>query len=549
MESPGTATISEVANSFRTRALSPVELLEHHVERIERLNPVLNAFLTLTVEQARVEAVAAESRLREGSASELTGVPIGHKDIYLTKGVRTTAGSRALDHHVPEEDAAVVERLAAAGAVSLGKTHCHELACGAMEGYGVTRNPWDVGRAAGGSSSGSAAAVAAGLVLAATASDTGGSVRVPAAFTGTVGFKPTFGRVSRHGIFPISYTLDHPAVLARCVADAELVYRELAFYDAKDRLTSLSDEEAALSEPDRQGFGTVRVGLPHELFASGVMPEVSAALLKAASCLEEQGAVLVPVQVEGFESVAPVHTVVWLAEAASRLRRLLLDQREPVGSVVRKRLLPGLLLSTADYFVAMHERERLRESMERLFHSVDVLLLPAAPFTAHLIDDVTSARSDVSRFNRLANLTGEPAVALPCGFGEAGLPIGMQLMAGRWQESLLLRVARCYEQANGWWRATPKVVANTVGDGREEAYLSQLTSNQAPTSVPVALAGEAGEATIDWVRTRATAAGLDLTEPGLWEMSAQFHRTRVALDAMHARSDAPFSTSAQDFVF
>lgn len=549
MDFSGTATISGLARSLRAGSLSPVELLEHRIERIERLNPVLNAFLTLTIERARAEAARAEARLRDGSADVLTGIPIGHKDIYFTKGVRTTAGCRALDDHVPREDAAVVERLAAAGAVSLGKTHCHELACGAMEGYGVTRNPWDVARAAGGSSSGSAAAVAGDLVLAATASDTGGSVRVPAAFTGTVGFKPTFGRVSRHGIFPISYTLDHPAVLARCVEDVELVYRELVFPDARDRLTSLGGHGSTRPEPDRQDIGSIRIGVPHELLASGVVPEVSEALLRAARCLEDQGAVLVPVQVESFDSVAPVHTVVWLAEAASRLRGLLLDRRARVGSVVRRRLLPGLLLSADDYFVAMHQRERLRESMERLFLSVDVLLLPAAPFTAHLIDDVVSARSDVSRFNRLANLTGEPAVALPCGFSAAGLPIGMQLMSGRWREGLLLRVARSYEHATEWSRATPTIATGAESDGREEAYLSQLTGDQAPDSLPPTLVGEAGEATIDWVRARAAAAGLDLTESGLWDLSAQFHRTRLALDAMHALVDRSGSTAAQEFLF
>lgn len=548
MDLSGTTTISRLADSFRARSLSPVELLEHRIERIERLNPVLNAFLTPTFEQARAEAAAAEARLRDGSAGDLTGIPIAHKDIYFTKGVRTTAGCRALDDHVPREDAAVVERLAAAGAVSLGKTHCHELASGAMEGYGVTRNPWDVRRAAGGSSSGSAAAVAAGLVVAATASDTGGSVRVPAAFTGTVGFKPTFGRVSRHGIFPISYTLDHPAVLTRCAEDAELVYRELVFPDARDRLTSLGGHDPVASDPGRQDVRSVRIGVPHELLADGVAPEVSEALLRAAGRLEELGAVLIPVQVESFESVAPVHTVVWLAEAASRLRGLLLDQRARVGSVVRRRLVPGLLLSADDYFVAMHQRERLRESMERLFLSVDVLLLPAAPFTAHLIDDVASARSDVSRFNRLANLTGEPAVALPCGFSESGLPIGMQLMAGRWRESLLLRVAGSYESATEWSRATPTIAAGVADDGREEAYLTQLTGNPAPSVRPPALAGEAGEATIDWVRDRARATGWDLTESSLWEVSAQFHRTRLALDAMRAAVDGPGSTAAQDFL-
>jgi len=541
-----------LANALKSRALSPVELLEDHIARIERLNPVLNAFLTLTFEQARSSAAAAEAAIMRGEElSPLHGIPIAHKDIYFTKGVRTTAGSLALDQHVPGSDAAVVERLAAVGAISLGKTHCHELACGAMEGYGVTRNPWDPARAAGGSSSGSAAAVAGRLAVAATASDTGGSVRVPAAFTGTVGLKPTFGRISRHGMFPISYSLDHPAILTNSVEDAELVFRELAGPDARDRSTLMRSVEDLVGADVR---GTpIRVGLPGDLLRSGVASDVAAALAVAARRFEDIGAVTVEVELEGFDLVAPVHAVVWLAEAASRLRELLVGEGTRVGSVVRRRLRPGFLLSASDYFVAMHQRERLREGMARVFASVDVLLLPTAPFPAHLIDDVVSARSDVSRFNRLANLTGQPALAMPCGLSAAGLPLGLQLVAGHGREGLLLGVARAVEQATDWHRARPAALSTAelalaVADGRAEAYLDQLTAGAPPAGLPAVLDSPEGRVTLDWVRLRAAAADLPLTEPELVETGAQFHGTRLALDGMHKAVDGPGSTATQDFL-
>ena len=544
---PATATITQLAGALRSRSLSASELLEHHLQRIERLEPVLNAFLTLTTEQARAAAAEADARLHADAGSgPLLGIPIGHKDIYATSGVRTSVGCRALDDHVPDFDAAVVERLAEAGTVSVGKTHCHELASGAMEGYGVTRNPWDVSRAAGGSSSGSAAAVAAGLVVAATASDTGGSVRVPAAFTGTVGFKPTFGRVSRHGMFPISYTLDHPAVLTNCVEDARVLYRALNGPDARDRTTRLYEHESGGSFV---ALDCVRIGLPNDLLDSGVAPDVSAAIHRAAERFEALGADLVPVEVRDFDHVAPVHSAVWSAEAANRLRGLLVEKRSQMGSIARRRLIGGLLMSAGDYFVAMHRRERIREHMERTFETIDVLLLPAAPFTAHHIDDVAAARSDVSRFNRLANLTGEPAIAFPCGVSDAGLPIGMQLMAGRWREELLLGVAGAYEEATSWtWPRRPQP-PTTVNDGRAEAYLEQVSRLPPAGTLPPSLVGRDGDATIDWVRARANGVGLELSEPEVLDLSAQFHRTRMAIDAYHAEVDGPNTTSSLDYLF
>ncbi|MCO5174225.1 MAG: amidase [Trueperaceae bacterium] len=542
-------TIAEASELLRARTVSPVELIETHARRIERLDGVLNAFVTTTLDEARAAALAAEATFARGGArGPLHAVPVAHKDIYFTRGVRTTAGSRALADHVPDHDATVVELLAAAGAISLGKANCHELACGAMQGFGVTRNPWDPARAAGGSSSGSAAAVAAGLVMAATASDTGGSVRVPASFTGTVGLKPTFGRVSRHGLFPISYTLDHPALLTACVADAETVLGAMTAPDPKDRTTvAMRDAESRPAFYD--DLAGLRLGVPTALLASGLDPEVEAALAAAVARFEELGATCVPVDVAGFDLVATTHSVIWLAEGASRLRGLIAGRRESVGAVVARRMLPGLLLSANDYFLAMHVRERLRESMGRLFATVDALVLPTTPFAAHAIDDLAAARSDVSRFNRLADLTGEPALALPCGFTAGGLPIGMQLMGRAWSEGLLLRVAGVYERATRWSERTPNERALTEwrDDGRAEAYLRRLEGLAADFGlVDGGEPNEAGAA--DWVRRRAAAAGLALAEADVDGLSGQARDLMSALAGMRASVDLAATTSALDYL-
>ncbi len=542
-------TIAQAAELLRTRSVSPVELVETHARRIERLDGVLNAFVTTTLDEARAAALAAEATFaRAGPCGPLHAIPVAHKDIYSTRGVRTTAGSRALADNVPDHDATVVELLAAAGAISLGKANCHELACGAMQGFGVTRNPWDPARAAGGSSSGSAAAVAAGLVMAATASDTGGSVRVPASFTGTVGLKPTFGRISRHGLFPISYTLDHPALLTACVADAEMVLAAVTAPDTKDR-TTVARRDAGRWPAFDDGLAGLRLGVPTALLASGLDPEVEAALAAAVARLEGLGATCVPVDVAGFDLVATTHSVIWLAEGASRLRGLIAGRRDSVGAVVARRMLPGLLLSANDYFLAMHVRERLRESMSRLFATVDALVLPATPFAAHEIDDLAAARSDVSRFNRLADLTGEPALALPCGFTAGGLPIGMQLMGKAWSEGLLLRVAAVYERATHWGERTPNERALTEwrDDGRAETYLRQLDGPAADLGL-VDGGASSGAAAADWVRRRAAAAGLALAEGDLDELSGQARGLMSALADMRASVDLAATTSTLDYL-
>lgn len=546
MERP---TIAEIAERLRSKAMSPVELFDAHARRLSALEPVLNAFVTTTLDEGRAAAVAAEAALARGTArGPLHGVPVAHKDIYFTRGVRTTVGSRALDDHVPAYDATVVELLAAAGAVSLGKANCHELACGAMQGFGVTRNPWDPGRAAGGSSSGSAAAVAGRVVMAATASDTGGSVRVPASFTGTVGLKPTFGRVSRHGLFPISYTLDHPALLTNCVADAATVLGAMSAPDSKDRTTLARHDEArwpALAD-DLAGL---RLGVPAALLASGLDPEVEAALAAAVRRLEELGATLVPVEVAGFDLVAPTHSVIWLAEGASRLRGLIARRRASVGAVAARRMLPGLLLTANDYFLAMHVRERLKESMQKLFATVDVLLLPTTPFAAHAIDDLKAARSDVSRFNRLANLTGEPAVALPCGFTAGGLPIGMQLMGRAWSEGLLLRVAGAYETAMAWRERGPdeRALAEWHDDGKAEEYLRQL-EGPAVDYGPLEAGGQGEGEAADWVRRRAAAVGLALADTDVDGLSTQARGLIAALAGMRSSVDPTGTTSALEYL-
>jgi len=523
--------------------------VETYARRIGQLDAILNVFVTTTLDEARAAARTVEAKLGRGSpAGPLHGIPVAHKDVFFTRGIRTTAGSRALIDHVPEYDATVVKLLTDAGAISLGKTNCHEFACGAMQGFGVTRNPWDLARVAGGSSSGSAAAVAAHLVMAATASDTGGSVRVPASFTGTVGLKPTFGRVSRHGMFPISYTLDHPALLTACVADAEVVLGAMTGADSQDRTTGAKCDTSHGPTFDINLAG-LRLGVPTELITVGLDVQVSKALAAAVVRFQELGATCVPVDVEWFDLVAKTHSIIWLAEGASRLREFIVTQRARVGSVVARRLLPGLLLSANDYFLAMHIRERIKESMGKLFASVDVLVLPATPFVAHQIDDLAAARSDVSCFNRLANLTGEPALAVPCGFTPNGLPIGMQLMGRAWSEQLLLRVAAVYEAATNWGERSPNehALSEWREDGRAESYLRQLdvfAANLGP--------GESdqpnGADSADWVRRRAAGAGLALSDAGVESLSDQARGLITALKRMRTYVDPLATTSSLDYL-
>ncbi len=476
-------TIAELAHGLRAGEYTSVELVEALLRRIEDLDGRLNSFITVTAEQALAQARAADQRLRRGGGGPLTGVPIAHKDIFCTDGVRTSCASRMLAGFVAPYDATVVERLKAAGAVMLGKTNMDEFAMGSSNEtswYGPVRNPWDTGRVPGGSSGGSAAAVAARLVPGATGTDTGGSIRQPAALTGITGLKPTYGRVSRWGMIAFASSLDQGGPMARTAEDVALLLGAMAGFDPRDSTSvdrPVPDYAQALVRPIRG----LRVGLPREYFGEGLDPAVRAAVEDAVRVLESQGAEVREIGLPNTPLAVPAYYVVAPAEASSNLARYdgvrygyrcedpkdledlyMRTRGEGFGAEVKRRILIGTYTLSAGYYDAYYlkaqkVRRLIRDDFARAFEQVDVIAGPTSPTTAfrlgeRLDDPVTMYLSDV--YTIAVNLAGLPAISIPVGFA-AGLPVGMQLIGNYFEEGLLLNVAHQYQLATDWHRAVP----------------------------------------------------------------------------------------------
>jgi aspartyl-tRNA(Asn)/glutamyl-tRNA(Gln) amidotransferase subunit A len=450
-------SIAELASLMRARTVSPVEVTEAHLARIERLNPTLNAFVTVMAAEARAAARRAEAELRAGHwRGPLHGVPIGIKDIFDTAGVRTTHGSSFYRDNVPTEDAEAVRRLKDAGAVPIGKCNTHEFAAGSTTNnpwYGPTRNPWALDRSPGGSSGGSGAAVAAFLCPGATGSDTGGSIRGPAACCGIVGLKPTYGRVSLRGIYPNALSLDHAGPLTRTARDAGLLLGAMAGYDRHDPTS------ADVSVPDftagiEAGVGGLRLALCPDLHLLELDAAVTRALGAATSVFSGLGA---KIETVGFPHAAEVQAT---REALSRgefiaLHRARFAERpEGYGADLHPRFAEGGRITLDDYVRACRMREALRREFDEILRVVDAIVLPVAPCEAPLIatsasrvngKDVTFASGLAMR--QVINVVGLPAVAVPIGFGESGLPLSMQIVGPAWAEAHILRIAHAYEVA------------------------------------------------------------------------------------------------------
>ncbi len=457
-------TISEAAELLRTRALGPVELAQAHLERIEALDGRLNCFITRTPELALEQARAAEAEIGAGRyRGPLHGIPLALKDLYYTKGIRTTAGSAFLSDFVPEEDAVAVQRLAAAGAVMLGKLNMHEWALGLTNEnphYGAVRNPWDLERAPGGSSGGSGAALAAGMCMGSLGSDTGGSIRVPAALCGVTGLKPTFGRVSARGVVPLSWNLDHCGPLGRSVRDVALLLQAIAGYDPDDPYSADVPVDDYLAGIE-QGVRGLRVGLVAAgAYLDAADAEVLAAVRAAAATFESLGARVEEVDLSDALEAAQMNALMVTSDAAAYHQERLRDAPERFGEDVRARMLRGAAYTSTEYILARRTQTLWRRRLERLFERFDLLALPATPVPAPRLgaDAIEAARS-LTRFTGPFNLAGVPALALPCGFtsgaGGAPLPIGLQLVARHWAEGLLLRAGHAYEQATEWHRRRP----------------------------------------------------------------------------------------------
>jgi aspartyl-tRNA(Asn)/glutamyl-tRNA(Gln) amidotransferase subunit A len=449
-------TLAEAVPAIQSGALSPVALTDAYLDRIERLNPVLNAFITITADIARVEARAAEDG--SGPSGPLRGIPIALKDLFDTAGVRTTGASKILANRIPEQDATVTARLRAAGAVLLGKLNMHEFAYGVSNDnphHGPARNPWNTERIPGGSSGGSGVAIAAGLCLGTLGSDTGGSIRIPSALCGITGLKPTYGRVSRAGVLPLSWSMAHVGPMARTVRDCAMLLRVIAGHDPHD---PASADEPVPDYLDRleEGVRGMRIGLPRHYFFEQVDDQVLAAVEAAAERMQAEGADVRDVDIDQIDLAAIAGATILVSEAAAYHQRWLRERPEDYGEDVRQRLLTGELYPATAYVNAQRVRTVLRESFRRALSEVDLMLAPSTPITAPTIAGFsTNVRASLTRFTTPINLVGLPSLALPCGFDSDNLPIGMQLIGRPFDEARLFRAGRAYERVTDWHNRRP----------------------------------------------------------------------------------------------
>lgn len=457
-------TIREAGSLFRSRKLSPVELTQAHLDAIDRLDPTLHTYVTLLSETAIAQASRAEQEMNRGEfRGPLQGIPYALKDLFYTRGVTTEAHSKVMEGFTPDYDAYVVTQLDEAGAVLLGKQAMGEFAVGALETklYPRPRNPWNFDYDTGGSSSGSAASVAAGLAMASLGTDTGGSIRGPAANCGVVGLKPTYGRVSRHGVVPLSWSLDHCGPLTHTVEDAALVLQAIAGHDPRDPASSaypVSDYAAALSSEVR---GLV-IGIPRSFFATtnvGADAQILAAFDEAMKVLEGLGVHLREIDVPSLHYYRMAHTTIMLSEAYAIHRKNLVQRANDYAPSTWNHLSSGAVFTAADYIHAQRIRSRMRQEFHAVMDEVDVIALPSSHKTAWpAIGGDAVGTLEPQNFRACFDMTGMPAITLPCGFTKEGLPIGLQIAGRPFDEATVLHAAHAYERAIPWHRRRPLCV-------------------------------------------------------------------------------------------
>lgn len=450
---PSELSLADAAGEIQARRLSPVDLADSVLHRIEQVNPHLGAYVTVTGEQARQEASEAEREMARGRyRGPLHGIPAGLKDLIDVAGMATTASSRVRTAHRARADSTVAARLATAGAVLIGKTHTHEFAYGLITPQ--TSNAWDRHRVAGGSSGGSAVAVASGAATFSLGTDTGGSIRVPAALNGVVGLKPTYGLVPRHGVTSLSWSLDHVGPIARTVEDVAMVLTVLVGHDPHDP-ASLSAPVVDYQPRPGSDLTGLRVGVPRTYYFDRVEAEVAAAVRKAIGHLETLGALLVEVDIPMTRYIQAIHWGLMVPEATAYHEHTLRSTPDLYQNDVRVLLEAGALLTAGDYVRAQRARTMMRREWARVWKEVDVIAAPATPMTAVRAgqkavtwpDGTTENVSDAYvRLSSPANVTGAPALSLPVGQDTAGMPIGMQLLGRPLGERALLRVGHAYEQ-------------------------------------------------------------------------------------------------------
>jgi aspartyl-tRNA(Asn)/glutamyl-tRNA(Gln) amidotransferase subunit A len=458
-------TIGQLAELLRTRQLSPVEVVQAALDRAEQLNARFNAFITIARQEALQTAKEAEQAILQGRyRGPLHGVPIALKDIFATQGLRTTHGSKIYADWIPDFDATVVARLRHAGAIFMGTLNLYQFACGGVMNpqCGPVRNAWDTARIAGGSSSGSGTAVAADLCFGTLGTDTGGSVRIPAALNGVVGLKPTYGLVSRQGIFPLCWSMDHAGPLTKDVRDTALMLQAIAGYDAKDATTAraaVPDYAAALTGEIRG----VRIGVPRTYFFQGLQPAVREAVTQAIAHLEQLGATRHDVPLPYLDRAPSILWTIIAADAAAIHATHLRTRAADLDPEVRLLVQLGHLIRTSDYLKAQRGRELIRRATVQVLAGVDVLVTPTSPMVAPKLSDTTvdidgqqlPMRSTLRRLTLPFNLSGLPAITIPCGFSPEGLPIGLQIIGKPFDEAMVLRVAHAYECSFDWHQRHP----------------------------------------------------------------------------------------------
>lgn len=457
-------TIRQLAFLIQNREISPVELVKDCLRQIAETEPEINAFITVLTKEALLGAEEAEKEIMQGRyRGFLHGIPYSAKDLYMTRGIRTTGGSAVLSEHIPTENAAVVERLEAAGAILVGKNNLHEFAYGTTnenDHFGPCRNPWDRRMIPGGSSGGSAASVAAASSVFSMGTDTGGSIRIPASFCGIVGLKPTYGRVSKRGVLPLGWSMDHAGPLARTVWDAAAVLEAVAGYDAEDASCADVPSEgyvAALSDVGEKTIRGLNVGVCPQYYAEMLHPEVERAFVDTVHWFEEQGAVIKELTHPSREAFN-VGSILTMAEAYTYHEQNLEKKPKQYGASVRYRLEKGQFVSASAYINAQRLRQKDRQIWAEIYREIDVFLSPtvimpafsigeaSVPFGAEYVNP--RVHPVLMYLTSLGNFNGHPVVSLPCGFTGGGLPIGFQIQGAPFDERNLLRIADVFERAH-----------------------------------------------------------------------------------------------------
>jgi aspartyl-tRNA(Asn)/glutamyl-tRNA(Gln) amidotransferase subunit A len=461
-------SVYELGELIRNRAISPVDLVQAYLGRIAAVKPALNSWITLVPEQALREARKAEDEIGKGNyRGPLHGIPFGLKDLYATKGIRTTYGCAAYDRFIPDKDSAAVVRLRKAGAILLGKTNLHTLALGPTgqnEHYGDMPNPWNPDCYAGGSSGGSASAVAAGECAFALGTDSGGSIRMPAGLCGIVGFKPTFGLLSRQGIMELSPSMDHQGPMTRTVKDCAIVLQTLSDHDSEfpARATGATTNYRGSIQ---RGVKGLKIGIPREFFKLPIDPEVHRTVLAALKRFVELGAILKRVNWPMVAYSQTISSAILAVDAAHSLRALLLKHPRKIDSAVRNRIASGFFISAVGYLQVQRWRAKLKDQIYKLLEEVDLIAGPTLGVPAPKIGEkeIVVAGTKMSLFKALPlfvrpfNLTGLPAISICCGFTGGNLPVGLQIAGRPFCERTVLRAAYAYETANSWQQKHPSL--------------------------------------------------------------------------------------------